>query len=110
MIRLRPEIVSHNRQFFLQALRSGKFKKGTIRSDEKGRPVVEFDGDEGYCACALMSDLFLITDGVRSNRNYLRALNLTTEQCRYIQQDLNDSPLTFAEIADRIEREIFNDA
>jgi hypothetical protein len=105
--RLPPDEVEHNREFFLRALRSGQFTKGTTRSDERGRPVIETDADEGCCACALMCDLFFVYDGVRSDRNYLRALNLTPRQCGFIQRDLNDSPLSFAEIADRIEREVF---
>lgn len=99
--------IQANRKLFLAALRSGVFKKGTIRSDEKGKPIVLTEGDEGWCACALMHDLFYTIDGVSSDRNYLKALHLNPKQCRYIQQDLNDSGLTFPEIADRIEKEIF---
>jgi hypothetical protein len=96
--------IQANRNYFLAELRSGKYKKGTTRSDERGRPVLESADDNGYCACALMHDLFFVS----SHRDYLSALRLTTQQCRFIQQNLNDSPLTFAEIADRIEQEVFN--
>ena len=105
--RLPAAEVEANRSAFLVALRSGDYKKGTTRSDERGRPVVEGEADEGHCACALMHDLFFEYDGVESARNYLRALDLTPAQCRFIQRDLNDTPLTFDEIADRIEREVF---
>lgn len=97
--------VAANRRFFLSELRSGKYPKGTIRSDCRGRPIVESPSDHGWCACALMHDLFADQSG-----GYLRALGLSAKQCRYIQQDLNDTPLTFAEIADRIEGEIFQGA
>lgn len=100
--------VQLNRAYFIAALRSGVFKKGTIKSDERGKPVLETPDDNGYCACALMCDLFYSYKGVNSNRNYLTALGLTPEQCRYIQQDLNDTLLTFPQIADRIEQEVFN--
>ncbi|HEX8177878.1 MAG TPA: hypothetical protein VF543_22505 [Pyrinomonadaceae bacterium] len=106
--KLSVEEIDRNRGLFLKELRSGRYKKGTIRSDERGRPVVESDADNGYCACALMHDLFFDYNGQRSDRNYLLALDLTPVQCRFIQQQLNDSPLTFPEIADRIEREVFN--
>ena len=105
--KLPPTEVEANRTTFLAALRSGKYRKGTTRSDERARPVIEGEADEGYCACALMHDLFYEYGGTRADRNYLRALDLTPDQCRYIQRDLNDTPLTFAEIADRIEREVF---
>jgi len=99
--------VAINRADFLAALRSGKYGKGTTRSDERGRPIVESEQDNGWCACALMHDLFFEYKGTQNHRNYLRALGLTPVQCRYIQQELNDSPLTFPEIADRIEEEVF---
>lgn len=99
--------VEQNRDAFLSALRSGEFKKGTTRSDVRGRPIVESPDDEGYCACALMHDLFFDYGGVENGRNYLRALDLSPSQCRFIQQELNDSPLTFEQIADRIEQEVF---
>lgn len=105
--KLPAQEVESNRAFYLAALRSGKFKKGTIKSDERGQPIIENDNDEGFCACALMCDLFLVYGGARSSRNYLRALDLTPRQCRFIQRDLNDTVLTFDEIADRIEQEVF---
>jgi hypothetical protein len=98
--------IKRNREFFLEELRSGKYEKGTTVSDEKGNPVTDGE-DNGYCACALMHDLFYNMDGVESDRNYLKALQLTTAQCRYIQKDLNDTLLSFPEIADRIEQEVF---
>jgi hypothetical protein len=99
--------IQHNRKVFLSALRSGEYKKGTTRNDERGRPVIESESDNGWCACALMHDLFFDYNGTKHHRNYLKALDLTPRQCRYIQQDLNDTPLTFREIADRIEAEVF---
>lgn len=99
--------IETNRALFLAELRSGKYLKGTTRSDDRGRPIIESENDEGYCACALMHDLFYEYDGTAADRNYLKALGLTPIECRKIQQEFNDSPLTFPEIADRIEMEIF---
>jgi len=103
-----PEEVAENRALVLSALRSGKYRKGTIKSDERGRPVVESEADEGWCACALMHDLFFDYRGWKHKRAFMVALNLKARQCRYIQQELNDTPLTFPEIADLIEVQIFN--
>lgn len=96
-----------NRKLFLNELRSGKYKKGTIRSDEKGNPIIESPEDnDGYCACAIMNHLF-DPKGNTSTLKARKALGITGKDCEYIQHDLNDSPLTFNEIADRIEKEIF---
>lgn len=97
------EMVASNRAFYLKELRSGKYSKGTTRSDARGRPIVESSSDEGWCACALMHDLFFLDN----HADYLHSLGLTARQCEYIQKNLNDTPLTFQEIADRIEREVF---
>ena len=101
--------IEANRAFFLSELRSGKYVKGTIVSDETtGKPVFLDGNYEGSCACAVMHDLFFDYEGTQSSRNYLRALDLTPIECRYIQRDLNDTSLTFNEIADKIESEVFN--
>lgn len=95
--------VPNNRRKFLSALRSGKYKKGVATSDKKGRPVVIIDG---YCACAVMiHELSPIKLNYRDARE---ALGITGKDCAYIQSQLNDTPLTFFQIADRIEKEIFN--
>jgi len=39
--RLPAHEVEANRAAYLAALRSGKYRKGTTRSDDRGRPVVE---------------------------------------------------------------------
>lgn len=100
--------IDKNRKLFLSELRSGKYHKGTIRSDLKGNPIVECKDDEGSCACAIMHDLFFEYKGTKRSRNYLEALDLTPKECRFIQQELNDSPLSFNEIADQIELRVFN--
>lgn len=52
-----------------------------------------------------MHDLFY---GYGGRRAYLTALSLTPVQCRKIQQQWNDKlNLSFPEIADRIEQEMF---
>lgn len=92
-----------NRELLLTALRSGKFKKGTTRSDSKGFPIVSTTEDEGYCACAIMLELF-----PTNNLEYRNALDISAEDCRLIQQKWNDEEdLSFTEIADRIEKFIF---
>lgn len=104
------EKVKANRAFYLSELRSGKYIKGTIFSDETtGKPIFPAGEDcAGSCACAIMHDLFFIMDGKKSGRNYLKALNLTPEQCRFIQQKINDTELSLPEIADQIEAKVFN--
>jgi hypothetical protein len=103
--------IEHNRKVYLKELRSGKYKKGTILSDEKGNPVFLKEEDkDGSCACAIMHDLFFNYEGTQDHKNFLKALGLTRKQCRYIQQNLNDSDLNFSEIADIIEKQIFNNA
>lgn len=99
--------IEQNRALFLNELRSGKYKKGTTRSDEKGNPIISSEEDNnGACACAIMIHLF--DPGAKtSTRKAREALGLTGADCRFIQHDLNDSPLTFPQIADRIEREVF---
>jgi len=104
------EEVKRNRELFLCELRSGKYIKGTIFSDEKtGKPIFPPNTDcAGSCACALMHDLFYEYEGKKSGRNYLKALDLTPEKCRFIQRKLNDTSLNFNEIADLIESLVFN--
>jgi len=100
--------VQDNRDFFLAELRSGNYKKGTIISDEiTGNPIFPDGNCEGSCACAVMHDLFFEYKGTKSSRNYLKALGLTTKECRFIQQKLNDTELNFNQIADAIEKQIF---
>lgn len=100
--------INENRELFLSELRSGKYKKGTIRSDEKGFPIIESPEDnDGCCACGLMVMLFPSpTD--RGHLNHARKqLGLTAKDCRYIQQELNDTTLSFIQIADIIDKEVF---
>ena len=100
----------NNRLFFLQELRSGKYKKGTIKSDESGNPVIESkEDDNGYCACAIMAHMFGQNGNKVSLSKAVKALGITNAKCQYIQREINDTPLGFPEIADRIENEIFSD-
>ena len=102
--------VKQNRNAFLTELRSGKHKKGTIKSDEiTGKPIINSpEENEGCCACALMVTMFFDDGEKPSEYNYRRSLDLTVKDCRYIQQQINDTPLNFNQIADRIEAEVFN--
>lgn len=99
--------ITFRRKAFLSELRSGKYKKGTIKSDEKGYPVFEKESDkEGSCACAIMVEMY---GGIKSSPSLaMKALGLSSKECRYIQQEINDTPDDFNLIADRIEQELFN--
>jgi hypothetical protein len=119
--------ILHNRVDFLWSLRHDPHKKGAMRSDPKtGKPV--FDNEmqkEGGCACGIMTEMFgqprdepdnkdgYYIDhnkplGKLSFKRAKEALGVTTQQCQWIQEKLSDTPLTFPEIADRIEAEVFN--
>lgn len=101
------ERIKKNRQIFLSELRSGRYKKGCIKSDEKGKPIIaSIQDDDGMCACAIMIHLFP-KEGKPNFPFAKDSLGIKSPDCRYIQQDLNDTDLTFPQIADRIEREIF---
>lgn len=104
------EEIESNRAKFLNELRTGKHKKGTIKSDEKGYPVFETDADrDGRCACAIMGSMFGATDKSKiSLSKAAKALGIDNKQCGYIQREINDTALTFPEMADRIEKEVFN--
>lgn len=103
------EEIKSNRRLFLEALRLNH-PKGTIKSDERGFPVIECEEDaNGKCACALFTEMFGHTNTNRlSIKKATLAIGITTKDCAYIQHKLNDTPLTNLEIADRIEKEIFH--
>ena len=95
--------IQQNRRVFIDALRSHLYCKGPITTDSKGHPV---DPEaSGYCAVGLAYSLF--NDGTGSLLPIRKALGIKTWQFTKIQQDWNDSPLTFPEIADLIEQEMF---
>ncbi len=97
--------VKTNRALFLDALRSGDYPKGPIETDDHGTPLDP--NATGYCAVGLAHTLFVNDDIPGSHDKIRKALNLSTVQLRHIQQVWNDSPLTFPEIADLIEREMW---
>lgn len=102
------ENIEKNRKLYLAELRSGKYKKGTILSDAKGRPIINSKADaEGSCACAIMLHLFDSTATTSTMKSRM-AIGITGKQCQYIQEVLNDSDLTFEQIADRIEVDVFH--
>lgn len=125
-MKLTKEIL-HNRVDFLWSLRHDPHKKGAMRSDPAtGNPI--FDNElqrEGGCACGIMTEMFgqeinkpdsafhgsidrSKPLGKLSFKRAKQALGVTTADCQYIQEKLSDTPLSFPEIADRIEAEIFN--
>lgn len=93
-----------NRAKFLAALRSGEFIKGTTKSNSKGNPIFENNNKEGYCACAIALELF-----PANNLEYRRALDIGAKQCRLIQKWNDEEDSTFPEIANRIEKFLFED-
>ncbi len=99
--------VHKNRALFLESLRSGRYAKGPIEADSRGRPVDP--NAEGYCAVALAHTLFHDSKRPNSPIPMREALHLTPQQVTHIQQEWNDSKLTFSEIADLIESEMFHD-
>lgn len=100
--------IKSNRTKYLNILRSGKYKKGTIHSDEKGYPIIKTpEDDNGHCACAIMIHEFPDENGKENYFHARKALGLTGKDCQIIQREFNDTPLTFSEIADKIEKEIF---
>jgi len=102
------EVIAHNRQLFLSALRSGDYLKGPIETDARGRPVNP--NAEGWCAVALAHGLFHDPERPGSPLPMRAALGLSAHQFTVIQQEWNDSDLTFPEIADLIECQMFKGA
>lgn len=98
-------VVLKNREILLEALRSGLFPKGPIETDLRGRPVDPHA--EGYCAVGLAFVLFHDPSKPNSPVPMRKALGMSADQFTRIQQDWNDSELTFPEIADLIETEMF---
>ena len=97
--------VEQNRKLFLGALRSGEYPKGPIETDVMGRPA---DREAtGWCAVGLAYTLFCDGAKTGAHRTMMDALGLTGRQLTHIQQVWNDSELTFGEIADLIEKEMF---
>lgn len=94
--------VSENRVIFLEALRSDKYEKGPFVSGQDEPPV----GATGFCAVGLPYTLFLHNKGpVQALR---KVLGVNKDDLWTIQNEWNDSDLTFPEIADLIEHRIFN--
>jgi len=103
------QFILNNRLLFLSELRSGKYQKGTIKSDEHGKPIIVSEEDNnGYCCCAVMAHLFgQKPNGKLSLPQAIKALGITTKDCKFIQTQINDTPTSLFENADRIEKEIF---
>ena len=89
-----------NRQRFLTALRSGAYHKGPITIDARGRPVDP--QASGWCVDGLAYTLFHDPARPGSLVPVRQALGVSRATWTWWQQELNDSPRTFAEIADVI--------
>lgn len=93
--------VADNRKIFLEALRSGKYEKGPFIEGQDEPPR----GATGFCAVGLPYTLLLNNKGpVQGLR---KALGVTKRDLWQIQNEWNDSDLTFSQIADLIENRIF---
>lgn len=112
----RPQIsgsVIKKRNLFLAELRSGKWRKGCIKSNEStGKPIFEKEddfGDNTACACAIMGNLFgQQSSGKISLPKATKALGLKATDCRFIQREINDRKSTLKEDADIIETLFFD--
>jgi len=94
-----------NRQLFLNALRSGDYQKGPTETDKKGHPLDP--NATGYCAVGLAFTLFNDPKKPGSPLPMRKALGLSAKQFTHIQQKWNDSKLSFHEIANLIQTEMF---
>ena len=92
-----------NRRLFLHALEGGRYAKGPIEVDTRGRPVDP--SAAGWCAVGLAYTLFHDSSRPGSLVPVRRALGVSRQQLFYLQNTLNDSALTFGEIAARIRHE-----
>ena len=91
--------VVKNRELFLSALRSGDYSKGPIETDENGRPLDP--NAERYCAVGLAYELFHDEKKPWSPLPVRAALALSPRELAVIQQEWNDSELTFRWVACR---------
>lgn len=94
--------IDDNRAIFLEALRSGQYPKGPFVKEQDAPP----NGATGFCAIGLPYTILLNNEGPII-KGLQEKLGLTKDQIYRIQNDWNDSPLTFPEIADKIESEMF---
>ena len=91
-----------NREYYLNSLRSGQYIKGDfIKGGDHPSDA------EGFCAIGLPYTLFLnnegpIIDGIKA------VLGISNVDVYKIQNEWNDSSLTFPQVADLIEHFIFN--
>ena len=102
------ETILANRKKYLETLRSGKYTKGTIKSDDKGNPIIDSNNSGGHCVCAIILHEFgEETKGKFRMSKSLKSLGLTPIDCKYIQEKINDTPEDFNKMANRIEKEVF---
>jgi hypothetical protein len=92
---------ANNRARFLDLLRCGDYPKGPFVKGQDKPP----EGAVGYCAVGLPYTVLCGNQGPVTD--LCKKLALTPKQLSRIQNEWNDSPLTFPEIADRIEHEFF---
>ena len=95
------DTVISNRRIFLDALRSGKYEKGPFVKGQGEPPP----GATGFCAVGLAYAVVLDRKG--SPQALIKALGISKKNLAKIQPDWNDTDLTFPQIADLIETEMF---
>ena len=94
--------IAENRAVWLKALRSGEYPKGPFIQGQDSPPK----GAIGFCAIGLPYTLFMRNKGpVKELR---KILGLKQEDICTIQNEWNDSSLTFPQIADLIEHQMLS--
>lgn len=94
------DIIIENRRKFLAALRSPDYPKGPTDVDDFGRPINK--DATGFCAHGLAFTLFCPPPLSASSVVVRKSLGTTPAQMTQLQQQWNDSGLSFPEIADKI--------
>jgi len=93
--------IQENRAIFITSMRSGEYIKGQFIAGQSEPPV----GAKGFCAIGLPAHLFGIYRGITAGM--WDTLGLSPSDISRIQNEWNDSSLTFPQIADLIEYFIF---
>src|SRR5262245_19500156 len=89
--------IAANRARFLAALRSGAYPKGPIAVDGRGRPTDP--AAPGWCVDGLAYTLFHDPARPGSLVPVRAALGVSRDTFAWWQQELNDSAMSFAQIA-----------
>ena len=94
--------IAENRAVWLKALRSGEYPKGPFVQGQDRPPK----GATGFCAIGLPYTVFCKNKGPVSKLK--KMLGVTQQDICTIQNEWNDSSLTFPQIADLIEHQVLS--